>query len=301
MSRIVIALGGNALGNTYLEQQKLLKDAARNLVNMFSGNEVIITHGNGPQVGMITKAFANEGIEMPLDMSTAMSQGYIGFHIQREIKEVLEELKIQRDIVSVVSEVVVDENDSSFQNPTKPIGKFYTKEEAEALMQKSNDIYKEDAGRGYRKVVASPKPLAIKNITSIEALLKNNSIVIAGGGGGIPTFTDPETTKVEAVIDKDATSALLAVTINADMLVILTTVDQVLLNFGTENEVKIDSLSVEEAKQYLANEEFKSGSMRPKIEAAIYFTENTGKDSIITGLQNIENILHRKNITIIHK
>ena len=288
MSRIVIALGGNALGNTYLEQQKLLKDAARNLVNMFSGNEVIITHGNGPQVGMITKAFANEGIEMPLDMSTAMSQGYIGFHIQREIKEVLEELKIQRDIVSVVSEVVVDENDSSFQNPTKPIGKFYTKEEAEALMQKSNDIYKEDAGRGYRKVVASPKPLAIKNITSIEALLKNNSIVIAGGGGGIPTFTDPETTKVEAVIDKDATSALLAVTINADMLVILTTVDQVLLNFGTENEVKIDSLSVEEAKQYLANEEFKSGSMRPKIEAAIYFTENTGKDSIITGLQNIE-------------
>ena len=268
---------------------------------MFSGNEVIITHGNGPQVGMITKAFANEGIEMPLDMSTAMSQGYIGFHIQREIKEVLEELKIQRDIVSVVSEVVVDENDSSFQNPTKPIGKFYTKEEAEALMQKSNDIYKEDAGRGYRKVVASPKPLAIKNITSIEALLKNNSIVIAGGGGGIPTFTDPETTKVEAVIDKDATSALLAVTINADMLVILTTVDQVLLNFGTENEVKIDSLSVEEAKQYLANEEFKSGSMRPKIEAAIYFTENTGKDSIITGLQNIENILHRKNITIIHK
>lgn len=301
MSRIVIALGGNALGNTYLEQQKLLKDAARNLVNMFSGNEVIITHGNGPQVGMITKAFANEGIEMPLDMSTAMSQGYIGFHIQREIKEVLEELKIQRDIVSVVSEVVVDENDSSFQNPTKPIGKFYTKEEAEALMQKSNDIYKEDAGRGYRKVVASPKPLAIKNITSIEALLKNNSIVIAGGGGGIPTFTDPETTKVEAVIDKDATSALLAVTINADMLVILTTVDQVLLNFGTENEVKIDSLSVEEAKQYLANEEFKSGSMRPKIEAAIYFTENTGKDSIITGLQNVENILHRKNITIIHK
>ena len=301
MSRIVIALGGNALGNTYLEQQQLLKDAARNLVAMFENNEVIITHGNGPQVGMITKAFANEGIEMPLDMSTAMSQGYIGFHIQREIKEVLEELKIEKDIVSIVSEVVVDENDPSFQNPTKPIGKFYTQEEADDLMQNSNDIYKEDAGRGYRKVVASPKPLAIKNITSIEALLNNNSIVIAGGGGGIPTFTNPETTKVEAVIDKDATSALLAATINADMLVILTTVDQVLLNFGTENEVKIDSLSLEESKHYLSTDEFKTGSMRPKIEAGVFFTEKTGKDTIITSLQNINNILLRKNVTIIHK
>lgn len=301
MKRIVIALGGNALGSNYLEQQSLIKKAAKDLSGIIINNEVIITHGNGPQVGMITKSFANDGIEMPLDVCTAMSQGYIGFHLQKIIKDVLNELQINKDVISVVSEVVVSEDDLSFKEPTKPIGKFYTKEEAFILSKKNNEEYKEDAGRGYRKVVASPKPISIKNISSIEALLKNNSIVIAGGGGGIPVFTNPDTIKVEAVIDKDATSALLAKELNADLLIILTAVDQVMLNFNTENEIKLDTLSIEDAKKHLKTDEFKSGSMHPKIEAALSFTEKTGKETIITSLDNINNISSRKNITVIYK
>ncbi len=301
MKRIVIALGGNALGNTYLEQLELIKKAAKDLSEILKDNEVIITHGNGPQVGMITKAFTNNNIEMPLDICTAMSQGYIGFHLQKKIKEVLEELNIKRDVISVVSEVIVDEEDPSFKNPTKPIGKFYTEEEANILSKQNNEIYKEDAGRGYRKVVASPKPLSIKNICSIEALLKNNSIVIAGGGGGIPVLTNPDSTKVEAVIDKDATSALIAKELNADLLIILTAVDQVMLNFNTENEIKLNEITVEEIKTHIKNDEFKSGSMLPKIEAALNFTEKTGNETIITSLENINNIHLRKDITIICK
>lgn len=299
--RIVIALGGNALGNTYLEQQTLIKKAAKDLSNLFSDNELVITHGNGPQVGMITKALATDGIEIPLDVATAMSQGYIGYHLQRETKEVLDELSINKEVISIVSEVIVDENDSSFKNPTKPIGKFYTKEEADVLSKQNNELYKEDAGRGYRKVVASPKPLAIKNVNSIETLLSNNAIVIAGGGGGIPVLTNPEATKVDAVIDKDATSALLAESLNADLLIILTAVDQVMLSFNTENEIKLEKISIEELKTHIKNKEFKEGSMLPKIEAAISFTENTGNKTIITSLSNIKNITTGKNITTIFK
>ena len=301
MKRIVIALGGNALGNNYLEQQNLIKKAAKDLSEILINNEVIITHGNGPQVGMITKSFTNDGIEMPLDACTAMSQGYIGFYLQKIIKDILNEFNINKDVISVVSEVIVSEDDLSFKEPTKPIGKFYTKEEALILSKQNKEEYKEDAGRGYRKVVASPKPIAIKNISSIEALLKNNSIVIAGGGGGIPVFTNPDTIKVEAVIDKDATSALLARELYADLLIILTAVDQVMLNFNTENEVKLETLSIKDAIKYLKTNEFKSGSMRPKIEAALSFTEKTGKETIITNIDNINNISSKKNITVIYK
>lgn len=301
MSRIVIALGGNALGKTYLEQQTLIKKAAEDLAYLIKDNEIIITHGNGPQVGMITKAFDDEVIEMPLDVCTAMSEGYIGFHIQRELKEVLNEHHMNRDVISIISEVLVDKTDDSFNHPSKPIGKFYSKEEALQLEENSHDQYVEDAGRGYRKVVASPKPVDIINLRSIETLLKNGSIVIACGGGGVPIFDDPDTTGVNAVIDKDAASALLAIKLKADQLIILTAVKQVALNFGKENEINLAELSVADAKKDMENEEFKKGSMLPKIEAALKFTEETGNETIITSLDNINNIVKKENITIIHK
>lgn len=301
MGKIVIALGGNALGNDYLEQQKLVRDAASRLIKLFDGNEVIITHGNGPQVGMITKAFANNNVEMPLDCCTAMSEGYIGFHIQRYIKEALIKEKINRDVVTVVTEVTVDKDDPSFMNPTKPIGKFYTKEEALELEKSTGDKYVEDSGRGYRKVVASPKPIDISNLKSINNLTSKGSVVIACGGGGIPVYDEYDNTKVEAVIDKDLASSLLAQKVNADKFIILTAVDQAKINFGTDNEKAIDVMNVEEANKYIRNNEFKSGSMLPKVEAALSFTKSTGNETIITSLANIEGILENKNITRIIK
>lgn len=301
MGKIVIALGGNALGNDYLEQQKLVREAASSLIKLFDGNEVIITHGNGPQVGMITKAFANNNVEMPLDCCTAMSEGYIGFHIQRYIKEALIKEKINRDVVTVVTEVTVDKDDPSFMNPTKPIGKFYTKNEALELEKSTGDKYVEDSGRGYRKVVASPKPIDIGNLKSINNLTSKGSIVIACGGGGIPVYHEYDNFKVEAVIDKDLASSLLAQKVNADKFIILTAVDQAKINFGTDNEKTIDVMNIEEANKYIRNNEFKSGSMLPKVEAALAFTKSTGNETIITSLANIEGILENKNITRIIK
>lgn len=301
MGKIVIALGGNALGNDYLEQQKLVRDAASSLIKLFDGNEVIITHGNGPQVGMITKAFANNNVEMPLDCCTAMSEGYIGFHIQRYIKEALIKEKINRDVVTVVTEVTVDKDDPSFMNPTKPIGKFYTKNEALELEKSTGDKYVEDSGRGYRKVVASPKPIDIGNLKSINNLTSKGSIVIACGGGGIPVYHEYDNFKVEAVIDKDLASSLLAQKVNADKFIILTAVDQAKINFGTDNEKAIDVMNIEEANKYIRNNEFKSGSMLPKVEAALAFTKSTGNETIITSLANIDGILENKNITRIIK
>lgn len=301
MGKIVIALGGNALGNDYLEQQKLVREAASSLIKLFDGNEVIITHGNGPQVGMITKAFANNNVEMPLDCCTAMSEGYIGFHIQRYIKEALLKKKINRDVVTVVTEVTVDKDDPSFMNPIKPIGKFYTKNEALELEKSTGDKYVEDSGRGYRKVVASPKPIDIGNLKSINNLTSKGSVVIACGGGGIPVYHEYDNFKVEAVIDKDLASSLLAQKVNADKLIILTAVDQAKINFGTDNEKAIDVMNIEEANKYIRNNEFKSGSMLPKVEAALAFTKSTGNETIITSLANIEGILENKNITRIIK
>lgn len=301
MGKIVIALGGNALGNDYLEQQKLVREAASSLIKLFDGNEVIITHGNGPQVGMITKAFANNNVEMPLDCCTAMSEGYIGFHIQRYIKEALIKEKINRDVVTVVTEVTVDKDDPSFMNPTKPIGKFYTKNEALELAKSTGDKYVEDSGRGYRKVVASPKPIDIGNLKSINNLTSKGSVVIACGGGGIPVYHEYDNFKVEAVIDKDLASSLLAQKVNADKFIILTAVDQAKINFGTDNEKAIDVMNIEEANKYIRNNEFKSGSMLPKVEAALAFTKSTGNETIITSLANIDGILENKNITRIIK
>lgn len=301
MSRIVIALGGNALGNTYLDQQKLLKKASKELIKLFKGNEIIITHGNGPQVGMITKSFANNGVEMPLDCCTAMSEGYIGFHIQRRLRYELLSKKIDRDVVTIVTEVLVDPNDSSFHKPTKPIGKFYTKEEAEKLARESGDVYVEDSNRGYRKVVASPKPKDIYNLNAIEKLVSDGTIVVACGGGGIPVFDESKNKKVEAVIDKDLASSLLAEKLHADKFIILTAVDQVCINFGTPKEKALSTITTKKAIEYRKNGEFKKGSMLPKIDAAIRFVNRTGNDAIITSLSNIKGILNNTNITTIRK
>lgn len=301
MSRILIALGGNALGNNYLEQQRLIERAARKLVKLFNGNEVIITHGNGPQVGMITKSLAASNINMPFDCCTAMSEGYIGFHIQRKIRKTLINKKIERDVITVVSEVEVLPTDKSFKKPTKPIGKFYTKEEAEKLASESGDIYVEDAGRGYRKVVASPKPVNILNLNPIEKLVSDGTIVVACGGGGIPVFDDYDNNKVEAVIDKDLASSLLARKLKCDKFIILTAVNQVKINFNKKNEKALERISVSKIEEYMKKNEFKKGSMLPKVKAAIDFVKSTGKEAIITGLSNVDGILKEKDITIIYK
>lgn len=307
MSRIVIAFGGNALGNDPKEQQSLIKKAVKNIVPLIKkGDEIVLSHGNGPQVGIINLAFEdsyeNENIPyMPFPECTAMSQGYIGYHLQKGLRDVLEDEGIEKKIVTIVTQVVVDKQDPSFKNPSKPVGPFYTKKEAEMLMKQTGETYIEDAGRGYRKVVASPKPLEIVEIETIKDLLNTGHVVIAGGGGGVPIYKQNEAKGANAVIDKDLVSSLMAVNLNADMLVILTNIDQAEINYNTENAKKIGEASTLEMRGYIENGEFAKGSMLPKVEAAINFTEKTGNKSIITSLNNLSNALEGKRATIIHK
>ena len=307
MSRIVIAFGGNALGNNPKEQQALIKKAVKNVVPLVKqGHEIIINHGNGPQVGIINLAFEdsyeNEDIPyMPFPECTAMSQGYIGYHLQKGLRDVLEEEGINKKIVTLVTQVIVDKNDPSFKNPTKPVGPFYTKRMAEKLMAESGEKYVEDAGRGYRKVVASPKPLEIVEIETIKDLVSTGHIVIAGGGGGVPIYKQNEAKGANAVIDKDLVSSLMAQNLNADMLIILTNVKQAELNYNTPDAKKVGSISLEEAKKYIDEGHFAKGSMLPKIQAAINFVEATGNHAVITALTNLENAIELKDVTEIHK
>ena len=307
MSKIVIAFGGNALGNNPKEQQSLIKKAVKNVVPLVKeGHQIIIGHGNGPQVGVINLAFedsyANEDIPyMPFPECTAMSQGYIGYHLQKGLRDVLEEEGLEKKIVTIVTQVVVDKQDPSFKNPTKPVGPFYSKRMAEKLMAESGEKYVEDAGRGYRKVVASPKPLEIVEIESVKDLIKTGHIVIAGGGGGVPIYKQNEAKGANAVIDKDLVSALMAKELNADRLIILTNVEQAQLHYGTPQATKVGSISLEEAKQYVEEGHFAKGSMLPKIQAAINFVEATGNKAVITSLTNLKNALDGINVTEIHK
>lgn len=307
MSKIVIAFGGNALGNNPKEQQALIKKAVKNVVPLVKeGHQIIIGHGNGPQVGVINLAFedsyANEDIPyMPFPECTAMSQGYIGYHLQKGLRDVLEEEGLFKKIVTIVTQVVVDKNDPSFKNPTKPVGPFYSKRMAEKLMAESGEKYIEDSGRGYRKVVASPKPLEIVEIETIRDLMKTDHIVIAGGGGGVPIYKQNEAKGANAVIDKDLVSSLMARELNADALIILTNVKQAELHYGTPEATKVGSVSLEEAKRYIEEGHFAKGSMLPKIQAAINFVEATGKKAVITSLNNLENALKGVNVTEIHK
>ena len=305
MSKIVIALGGNALGMTPKEQQMLLKKAVKNIVPLIKrGDKVIITHGNGPQVGIINLAFEdsyeNKDIPyMPFPECTAMSQGYIGYHIEKALKTELEKQSIEKEVVTVITEVYVDEKDKAFQNPTKPVGPFYTKSEAEKLMAKTGETYIEDAGRGYRKVVASPKPLEIVQQKTID-ILSEDRVVIACGGGGVPVFKKKKQ-GASAVIDKDLASSLLATNIKADLFVILTNVEQALLNYNTEKEKPIGKITLDEINKYKELGEFAKGSMLPKVEACISFVEKTGNKAIITSLNNLNNGISGRKATIIVK
>ena len=303
MKRIVVALGGNALGNNALEQLLIVKKTARRLVDLVAmGNEVIITHGNGPQVGMIYKAMDSDATGTPFAECGAMSQGYIGYHLQQAMQTEFEKRKMRKKVVTVVSQVEVDKNDPAFKNPTKPIGSFYSKKEAMALEKVGKGIYKEDAGRGYRRVVPSPKPISICELSTIEKLVAEKNVVITCGGGGIPVIKMKNGYKgVDAVIDKDRTSSLLALKLKADILLILTTVQKVSINYNKPNEKKLDKLSLKEAKEYIENGEFASGSMLPKVEACMYFAKYSGNKAIITSLAKAKSALEGKTGTIITK
>lgn len=309
MSRIVVALGGNALGKNYQEQIKIVRSTVKNIVDLVEmGHEIIITHGNGPQVGMIYNAMANVDPttsvdDMPFAECGAMSQGYIGYHLQQAMNAEFVARNMRRKVVTVVSQVEVDPVDPAFNNPTKPIGPFYDKELAMRLAKESNTIYKEDAGRGYRRVVPSPVPRKICELGTIKKLIEEHNIVITCGGGGIPViYTEDGYKGVDAVIDKDRTSALLASKIDADILLILTAVDEVKIHFNQENEESLHKMTVEEAKKYILDGEFAVGSMLPKIEACIYFllrSKNT--KAIIASLENAKDAISGKSGTTIVK
>lgn len=310
MSKIVIALGGNALGKTPEEQLKLVKETAKSIVEIVKeGHQVIIAHGNGPQVGTINLAFDFANVNnagtpsMPFAECGAMSQGYIGYHLQQSIREELRKNNINEDCVTIVTQVEVAENDKAFNNPTKPVGMFYTKEEADKIVKEKGYTFVEDAGRGYRRVVPSPKPINIIELNTIKKLVDSNTVVISVGGGGIPVIETQEGYKgVDAVIDKDLSSAKLATQLNADVLLILTAVEKVYINFNKENEQALDTLTDIEAKKYIEDGEFAKGSMLPKVEACLNFVENfpQGK-AIITSLDKAIQALNGKTGTVITK
>lgn len=292
----VVALGGNALlqsnqAGTIDEQEGNALATAECLVKLLKRDyNIVITHGNGPQVGniMLANSAANKlyGIpEMPMDICVAYSQGFIGYIIEQQLKNVLEANDMDRDIITITTQVLVNKDDRAFQNPTKPVGPYYSKEEADKFTQETGAIYKEDVrGRGWRKVVASPKPLVIINKKTIEKIAREGHIVIAVGGGGIPVFyVEPHKLQgIDAVIDKDYASALLASQINADKFFILTDIPKVCLDYNKPTERQLDKMTISEAKRYLSEGQFPEGSMGPKIRAAIHFVEHSGKDTIIT-------------------
>lgn len=292
----VVAFGGNALlragqKGTIDEQEENAYQASQNLLKLMKRKyNMVLTHGNGPQVGNIMLANAAGkkvyGIpEMPMDICGAYSQGFIGYILEQQLRNVLMKKDKDRDIITLITQVLVDKNDPAFRNPTKPVGPYYTKEEAEAFMEKEKVVFKEDArGRGWRKVVASPDPLLIFNQKTIEKIAREGHIVIAVGGGGIPCFYVEENKLqgIDAVIDKDLASSRLAVGIRADKLFILTDIPKVFINFNTPQEKAIDRMTLAQAKKYLEEGQFGEGSMAPKVKAAINFVESTGKDAIIT-------------------
>lgn len=297
MSKFVIALGGNALGNTPTKQKQNIAKVTPSIVNFIKdGHEIILTHGNGPQVGLIQLAFEklsrSDSLIEPMELPEcgAMSQGYIGFHLQNGLKKELQKRNIAREVVTVITQVVVDKNDLAFKNPTKPIGNYYSKTAAKALMAvEPNNSYAEDAGRGWRRMVASPKPIDVVEKGPIMNLFNEDVIVIACGGGGIPVVIDSNGNyqSIAAVIDKDLASAKLAELVDADYLLILTAVDKVALNWGKPDQTYLSKLKVEEAIKYCKEGHFAAGSMLPKIEAAIQFAlSGKNRKAIITSLEN---------------
>ena len=307
--KVVIALGGNALGKDIEEQKEAVAKTAKVIVDLAQqGLDIIITHGNGPQVGMIQNAMDNLIVmqqnykQVPLPTSVAMSQGYIGIDLQNAIKYELLSRNIDGKVSTILSQVEVDKNDPAFKNPTKPIGRFLTKEEAQEN-EKNGIRCMEDAGRGYRIVVASPMPKRIRELETIKTLVGAGHIVITCGGGGIPVVSDEEgrLVGVNAVIDKDNASSLLASQLGADHLVILTAVEKVAINWGKENQEWLSDLTVEQAKEYIAQEQFAKGSMLPKVEAAIRFAQSgEGRHALITLLDKAAAGIAGETGTVIH-
>lgn len=294
MSKIVIALGGNALGNTPEEQMDKLERVAKVIVKLIKeGNKIVLTHGNGPQVGQIALAmeYAHQGNVntplMPFAECGSMSQGYIGYQLQQALQDEMERQKVKKNCVTVITQVLVAANDPAFQNPTKPIGAFYSKEQADELTKMKGYTFVSDAGRGFRRVVPSPKPIDIIESRAIKKLVDDDIVVIAVGGGGIPVIKNDKKELLEgvdAVIDKDLSSALLGELIDADILLILTAIDKVYLNFNTPEQKALDILTTTDARKYIQNDEFAKGSMLPKIEACIKFVNSSKKLAIITSL-----------------
>ena len=294
--RMVIALGGNALGKNLNEQFLAARATAEVIAELIAqGHEVVIVHGNGPQVGMIQKAMQEltrsnpeKYIPCPLSVCVAMSQGYIGYDLQNALREALLARNIRKPVSTVLTQVAVDPCDPAFLHPTKPIGAFMTREEPVQMMESRDYEVQEDAGRGYRRVVASPKPMSIVELETIRAMMEAGGVVIACGGGGIPVFPTEENTLkgAAAVIDKDFAAALLADALDADQLLILTAVEKVAIHFRQENEQWLDTLTVSQAERYLKAGEFAAGSMQPKVEAATQFTRSRpGREALITLLE----------------
>ena len=292
--RIVIALGGNALGSTPYEQLSLVTETAKPIVDLIAqGNEVVIAHGNGPQVGMINLGLATAAeakaikSDMPFPECGAMSQGYIGYHLQNAIGNELAARGMAKDVATVVTQVLVEESDPAFQHPTKPVGAFYDRETADRIAAEKGYTMVEDAGRGYRQVVPSPKPVDVIEKNTVKALVDSGAVVITVGGGGIPVVRrEGRLVGVPAVIDKDFASAKLAELLDADLLVILTAVEKVAVNFGKPDQKGLDALTPAEAREYIAQGQFAPGSMLPKVEAAVQFAESKpGRAALITLLE----------------
>lgn len=307
MAKIVVALGGNALGKSPEEQLELVKHTATSLIGLVAaGHKVVISHGNGPQVGAINlgmnyAAEHDQTAAFPFPECGAMSQGYIGYHLQQSLQNELHQRQITKDVATVVTQVEVDENDPAFQHPTKPVGAFYSKADADRIVAEKGYTFVEDAGRGYRQVVPSPLPKTIIELKSINDLIENDNLVIAGGGGGVPVIQTPTGLKgVPAVIDKDRSSALLAANIAAEQLIILTAVDAVYVNYGSPDEDVLRELTAEDARHYIDEGQFAPGSMLPKIEACLDFVASGAhRTALITSLDRLDDALAGKVGTLI--
>ena len=308
--KIVIALGGNALGNTAAEQLELVGNTAKAIVDLIAeGNEVVIAHGNGPQVGMINLGLSTAAeagaikADMPFPECGAMSEGYIGYHLQQAIGNELVSRGMKKPVATIVTQTVVSEDDPAFHNPTKPVGAFYDKETAERIAAEKGYTMVEDAGRGYRRVVPSPKPFDIVEAESIKTLVDAGNVVIAVGGGGIPVIRkDGKVFGTPAVIDKDFGSELLAELLDADMLIILTAVEKVAINFNKPDQKGLDDLTPAEAAAYIAQDQFAKGSMLPKVQAAVKFAESkAGRTALITLLEKAKDGIAGKTGTRIHQ
>ena len=310
MAKIVVALGGNALGKSPQEQLELVKNTANSLVGLITkGHEIVISHGNGPQVGSINlglnyAAEHDQGPAFPFAECGAMSQAYIGYQLQESLQNELHSMGIDKQVVTLVTQVEVDEGDPAFNSPSKPIGLFYTKEEANRIQQEKGYQFVEDAGRGYRRVVPSPQPISIIELESIKTLVENDTLVIAAGGGGIPVIREQHDSfkGIDAVIDKDKTSALLGADIHCDQLIILTAIDYVYINYHTDQQQALKTTNIDTLKTYIEEKQFAKGSMLPKIESAISFIENNPNGSVlITSLNQLDAALEGKIGTLITK